>query len=64
MRYYEIIGEGGPVSGGIIKPGNLLTPAQAIKRNDRLRKAQQDIRDEQTKSTMRLNKLRAKAQDL
>lgn len=64
MRYYEIVSESEPASGSIIKPRKPLTPAQAIKRNDRYVKVQQDIRDEQTKSTMRLNKLRVKAQDL
>lgn len=64
MRYHEIVSESEPVSGGAIKPRKPLTSAQAIKRNDRYVKIEQDIRDEQTKSTMRLNKLRAKAQDL
>jgi hypothetical protein len=64
MRYHEIVSESGPASGKAIKPRKPLTPAQAVKRNDRYRKIEQDIRDEQTKSTIRLNKLRAKAQDL
>lgn len=64
MRYHEIVSESEPVSGNATKPQKPLTSAQAIKRNGRYIKAQQDIRDEQTKSAMRLNKLRAKAQDL
>jgi hypothetical protein len=64
MRYHEIVSESEPSSGDVIKPGKPLTSAQAIKRNDRYIKIQQDIRGEQTKSSMRLNKLRAKVQDL
>jgi hypothetical protein len=64
MRYYELFSESEPASGSVIKPRKPLTPAQAIKRNDRYVKVQQGIRDEQTKSAMRLNKLRAKAQEL
>lgn len=63
MRYFEIIGESDLVSSNV-KVKKAQTAAQMIKRNDRLGKIQQDIRDEQRKSSMRLNKLRAKAQDL
>jgi len=63
MRYHEIVSENGPTSGSVIKPKKPLTATQAIKRNDRYVKIQQDIRDEQTKSAMRLNKMRTKAQD-
>lgn len=64
MRYFEIVSESELANGGVVKTKKPLTTAQLVKRNDRLRKLQQDIRDEQTKSAMRLNKLWFKVQDL